>query len=306
MIGMAGDRTIATVAPLVPTIPPRRSNGVEILTAAPSSWPGLTRFVLQLRWLTEPGWIEFAFDRPACLVVVEEIGGRCDLRPAPERFPDNAFVGLDHVSLVSTGTPVTIHADEIRRATLICCLAGDSAERDDEEALTAIGAAPTRLMARDRLLHDCAVLFGRPDVRDSAEPFAGAVAHAVLMAWAAATARKAWSSPANNLRGKRLRDVLAYIRDELDEPISIAALAERAGLTTAGFSKQFEEVTGLTPQAWQMETRVRNAQRLMIDDPKGSLDEFAALCGFADQSHFSRVFLKVIGMSPTEWLRRQT
>jgi AraC-like DNA-binding protein len=44
----------------------------------------------------------------------------------------------------------------------------------------------------------------------------------------------------------------------------------------------------------------------MIDDPKGSLDEFAALCGFADQSHFSRVFLKVIGMSPTEWLRRQT
>jgi AraC family transcriptional regulator len=44
----------------------------------------------------------------------------------------------------------------------------------------------------------------------------------------------------------------------------------------------------------------------MVDDPKGSLDEFARLCGFADQSHFSRVFLKVTGMSPTEWLRLRT
>jgi transcriptional regulator GlxA family with amidase domain len=143
-------------------------------------------------------------------------------------------------------------------------------------------------------------------VHDPAEPFAGAVAHTVLMAWAAATARKGKMSVSNVLRGKLLRDVLAYIRDELDEPISFAALAEHAGLTAAGFSKQFEEVTGLTPQAWQMEARVRNAQRLMIDEPKGSLDEFASLCGFADQSHFSRVFLKVVGQSPTEWLRRQT
>ena len=302
MIDLVAGEAVRAVSPLQP----RRSSGVDITAATSSSWPGLTRLVIELQWLTEPGWIEFVFNRPACLVIVEEIGGRCDLRFAPDRFLDESFVGTDHVSLIGAGTPVTIQADEIRSATLICCMAADSTERDDAEALAAIGAAPTRLMIRDRLLHDCAVLFGRPDVHDPAEPFAGAVAHAVLMAWAAATARKSRSSATNSLRGKRLREVLAYIRDELDEPISIAALADRAGLTTTGFSKQFEEVTGLTPQAWQMEARVRNAQRLMIDDPKGSLDEFAGLCGFADQSHFSRVFLKVIGQSPTEWLRRQT
>ena len=302
MIELAVDHAGLAASP----IPPRRASGVAIAAAGQTSWPGLTRLVIQLQWLTEPGWIEFAFDRPACLVIVEEIGGRCDLRLAPDQFLDESFVGTEHVSLIAAGAPVTLHSDEIRSATLICCLAGDATERDDVEALRAIATAPTRLMIRDRLLHDCAVLFGRPDVHDPADPFAGAVAHAALMAWAAATARKTWIGPTNSLRGKSLRDVLAYIRDELDEPISIAALADRAGLTTTGFSKQFEEVTGLTPQAWQMEARVRNAQRLMIDDPKGSLDEFARLCGFADQSHFSRVFLKVIGQSPTEWLRRQT
>jgi AraC-like DNA-binding protein len=78
-----------------------------------------------------------------------------------------------------------------------------------------------------------------------------------------------------------------------------------AGLSPAQFGKQFQEATGQTLQAWQMDARVRNVQRLMVDDPQGSLAEYAALCGFADQSHFSRVFLKVVGISPTEWLKRR-
>jgi AraC-like DNA-binding protein len=51
-----------------------------------------------------------------------------------------------------------------------------------------------------------------------------------------------------------------------------------------------------------MDHRVRSAQRLLTDNPNESLNEVAVLCGFADQSHFSRAFLKVVGLTPTAWL----
>ena len=284
---------------------PIRSGGVEMVSAVASRWQGLTRFIVQLRWLTEPGWIEFRFDRPACLVIADEIGGRCDFRLNPSTLGDGAFVGINHASHLAANTVFTVHSAEIRRATLVCCLAGEPSNEDEAIALAAISATPTRLMMRDRPLHDCAVLFGQQQASDPAEPFAGAIAQTVLMAWAAATVRRP-SSPAPALSGVQLSSILNYIRDELEAPIAVAPLAECAAIEPTVFSKQFEEATGMSPQAWQMDVRVRNAQRLMIDDPNGSLDEFARLCGFADQSHFSRVFLKVAGMSPTEWLRRQT
>jgi AraC-like DNA-binding protein len=55
-----------------------------------------------------------------------------------------------------------------------------------------------------------------------------------------------------------------------------------------------------------MDYRVRNAQRLLMDHPNESLTEVATLCGFADQSHFSRAFLKVVGLTPTAWLHSRT
>ena len=274
-------------------------------SAISSEWPGLTRTIVQLHWLTEPGWIEFAFDRPACVVISDEVGGRCDLRLEHSTLGDGSFLGLDHASHLAANTAFSVHAKEIRCATLVCCLASEPTNEDEAIALAAVSAAPTRLMMKNRLLHDCAVLFGQPHAVDPNEPFAGAIARTVLMAWAAAIVRKP-SSRGQALQVAQLQSVLQFIRDELDAPIAVAALAERAGVAPMMFTKQFEESTGMSPQAWQMDVRVRNAQRLMVDDPKGSLEEFARLCGFADQSHFSRVFLKVTGLSPTEWLRRQT
>jgi AraC-like DNA-binding protein len=54
-----------------------------------------------------------------------------------------------------------------------------------------------------------------------------------------------------------------------------------------------------------MDQRVRGAQRLLVDNPNENLTEVAALCGFADQSHFSRAFFEVIGLTPTAWLHNR-
>jgi transcriptional regulator GlxA family with amidase domain len=54
-----------------------------------------------------------------------------------------------------------------------------------------------------------------------------------------------------------------------------------------------------------MDARVRLAQRLMVDDPALSLASIAVRSGFADQSHFSRAFLDILGTTPTAWLHQR-
>ena len=72
------------------------------------------------------------------------------------------------------------------------------------------------------------------------------------------------------------------------------------------FGSAFRDATGMSVRQWQTDYRVRSAQRLLTDNPNESLTEVATLCGFADQSHFSRAFLKVVGLTPTAWLHSRT
>lgn len=283
-----------------------REEGVRLVSVKRTEWPGLSRLILELEWQTEPGWIAFELEQPSCFIMVREIGGRGELRLDPDRPCEGDYFGTEHVSLVPAMTRVSIHASEMRRATIVCCVLSRQGGGIDP-SIEEIASAPGGLMIANRTLHDCAMLFEGPAAADPADPFGQALARTVLLAWAAAarTRRKVKMTADPRLKGESLARVLAYIRNELDEPIRLSALAEVAGLSIPMFGSAFLQATGTTPQAWQMDTRVRNAQRLMIDDPKGSLAEFAQLCGFADQSHFSRVFLKIVGISPTEWLNSQ-
>jgi AraC family transcriptional regulator len=86
----------------------------------------------------------------------------------------------------------------------------------------------------------------------------------------------------------------------------VETLAEIALMVPERFGGAFRDVTGMSVRQWQMDHRVRGAQRLLADNPKESLAEVAILCGFADQSHFSRAFLRVVGQTPTAWLHSRT
>ena len=83
------------------------------------------------------------------------------------------------------------------------------------------------------------------------------------------------------------------------------SLAHLADSSPTQFGRAFRESTGLSPQRWQMDARVRFAQRLMVDNPALSLSLIASQSGFADQSHFSRAFLDILGTTPTAWLHQR-
>lgn len=83
---------------------------------------------------------------------------------------------------------------------------------------------------------------------------------------------------------------------------SLAEIAAEFGYSPGHFARAFKISTGLPPHQWLLRQRVDAAKQLMTgrDLP---LTEIAILAGFANQSHFTRVFSAVVGVSPAAWRR---
>jgi AraC family transcriptional regulator len=98
------------------------------------------------------------------------------------------------------------------------------------------------------------------------------------------------------------RRAKAFLLEHLAGDVSLAEVASECALSRGHFSKAFKQSTGQTPHAWLVSRRVEAARRLLAqaDLP---IAEIAAACGFADQSHLTRVFSAQMGASPARWRR---
>jgi AraC family transcriptional regulator len=98
----------------------------------------------------------------------------------------------------------------------------------------------------------------------------------------------------------QLRRATDFIATHLDGDPTIAQLARECGLSPGYFARAFRRTTGVTPHQWLIRKRFERAQQLLLRG-RIELAEVAVACGFVDQSHFSRVFAKLAGMSPGKW-----
>lgn len=109
-----------------------------------------------------------------------------------------------------------------------------------------------------------------------------------------------------DIRGKlsprKLRVATQFLAENCFENIRLEDIATLAGLSPSYFSAAFKASTGLTPHQWQMQERVARVKAL-LSDGKASISEVAAVCGFADQAHLTRVFKRHCGLTPAAWLR---
>ena len=98
------------------------------------------------------------------------------------------------------------------------------------------------------------------------------------------------------------RRVKEMLEQDLAGDAPLSRYAAECGLSVRHFGRAFRQSTGMPPHRWLTQRRIERAQRL-LRDPRLSLPEVALACGFADQSHFTRVFSATVGMSPGAWRR---
>jgi AraC family transcriptional regulator len=118
----------------------------------------------------------------------------------------------------------------------------------------------------------------RPLDRGAREPFRGGLA--------------AWQK----------RRLTAYIDAHLTGSIRVEELADLLNLSESHFSRAFRCTFGTSAHEYLTRRRIEVAQSLMLTS-REPLSAVALLCGLSDQSHFTRVFRRIVGETPYAWRR---
>jgi AraC family transcriptional regulator len=99
---------------------------------------------------------------------------------------------------------------------------------------------------------------------------------------------------------RHIRKVEDYVREHLDEGISIETLAELVELSPFHFCRVFKQATGMSPLQFVKRERIARSQQLMRETSR-SLTQIGLEVGYTSPSHFTRVFRSVVGVTPTEF-----
>jgi AraC family transcriptional regulator len=108
--------------------------------------------------------------------------------------------------------------------------------------------------------------------------------------------------PRGGLAPWQQRRVTALMTANLATGLSLKRLASECDLSVTQFARAFRQSMGKPPHHWLLDRRLEKSLS-MLAESRVSLCEIASSCGFADQSHFTRIFAKKIGMAPSAWRR---
>ncbi|NOU69423.1 helix-turn-helix domain-containing protein [Paenibacillus sp. LMG 31461] len=99
-----------------------------------------------------------------------------------------------------------------------------------------------------------------------------------------------------------IHEAAKHIRNQAHTPISIQQLAASVGLSQSRFTRRFNASLGMLPSEYLTRIRLQIARDLLIDTDK-KMEEIAELCGYQNGFYFSRVFTKIMQISPSEYRR---
>lgn len=98
----------------------------------------------------------------------------------------------------------------------------------------------------------------------------------------------------------RLSELLRYLSTRLADPPSLAAMAERIGLSPAYLAVLFKQQTGQTPLEYMTAARIAEGAR-RLRESNAPVTDIALDLGFVTPQYFSMVFKRQKGCTPTEW-----
>ena len=99
---------------------------------------------------------------------------------------------------------------------------------------------------------------------------------------------------------QKIRQSIAYMKQRLDRPLQVSALATQANVSQSHYFAIFKRLTGFTPIDYFIHLRMERACHL-LKTTAASVKEVAGALGYDDPFYFSRVFRSVQGVAPSEY-----
>ena len=94
---------------------------------------------------------------------------------------------------------------------------------------------------------------------------------------------------------------MKHIHENYPGDVSLAAIAGAAHLSSYHLTRVFKKATGVSPHQYLLQVRVNGARSLLTAGAGDrSLAEIAAAVGFSDQSHLTRHFKRMFGITPKQ------
>ena len=101
---------------------------------------------------------------------------------------------------------------------------------------------------------------------------------------------------------KSMHELQVWMTEHLDQPLSVATLADRVTMSARNFARVFAQEFGTTPGHYLLQLRVEAARRLLEQTDK-SLVQVASACGFQSADVMRRAFLRALGTAPLRYRR---
>jgi AraC-like DNA-binding protein len=116
-----------------------------------------------------------------------------------------------------------------------------------------------------------------------------------------------WSTDAaihpNQWRRPLVEETRAFLETHYADPINLPQLGRRIGISPFALLRMFRAHVGLSPREYQTQLRITQAKRLLTCGLP--ISQVAVETGFCDQTHLTRHFRRIVGLTPGHYLRVQ-
>jgi AraC family transcriptional regulator len=242
-------------------------------------------------------------DRTSVIVRLDQRGGVCQPRLKRNQAPPRSRSDVGFFNWVPANQTIWCYADNVRRLRdLELHFNGNAIESlmEDERDLTT--AEEPLLMIYDSKVTSCATLLANACTEEFPldRLYGESLTVALMVALLNASQNRTKERLTGGLAAWQLRIAKEYLEQEISSKVSLEELARLTGLSRSRLARGFKTSTGIAPYTWALQFRIHRAKDLLV---KGNqpIAIIALEAGFADQSHFTKAFRRLAGITPREW-----
>jgi AraC-like DNA-binding protein len=109
-------------------------------------------------------------------------------------------------------------------------------------------------------------------------------------------------SAAREMQGNAITAAIAFMRQEMHQPLTVRELAEAVSMSESGFARMFKAATGVSPLQFLKQMRLEHARKFLLSG--SNVSKATDSIGYASLSHFISEFKRHFGETPKAYIQR--